>query len=148
MILFFFTISSNLKLSIIPLHSSISSEAQKDIFKNAAPGYRKVILATNIAESSITIPNVAYVLDFCLTRTLEADSSSGFSTLKLDWASRNSCMQRAGRTGRTRSGRCYRLVSRSFYEVSIQNKIKINKKISSCLKNKCFKIFSDENEAM
>lgn len=105
-------------MKIILVHSSISSESQKDVFKIPAPGYRKVILATNIAESSITVPNVGYVIDFCLTRILEADNSTGFQTLKLKWASKNSCRQRAGRTGRTCSGRVYRLIDRKNFQVS------------------------------
>lgn len=105
-----------IKLKLVPLHSTISSENQKDVFRNPAPGYRKVILATNIAESSITVPDVGYVVDFCLTRTLEADNSTGFATLKLCWASKSNCQQRAGRTGRTCKGRVYRLIDKYFYE--------------------------------
>lgn len=108
---------SRLKLMLVPLHSSISSVTQRDVFKNPAPGFRKIILATNIAESSITVPDVGYVIDFCLTRTLEADNSTGFATLKLNWASKSNCKQRSGRTGRTRSGRVYRLVEKEFFEV-------------------------------
>lgn len=76
----------------------------------------KIILATNIAESSVTVPDVKVIIDFCLTRTMEVEEETGFSMLCLKWASKNSCAQRAGRTGRTCDGRCYRLVSKYFYE--------------------------------
>lgn len=111
--------NQNLKLKIVLLHSSISSEQQKEVFKNVAEGYVKVILSTNIAESSITVPNVGYVIDFCLSRILEVDNSTGFARLRLTWASKNNLKQRAGRTGRTRNGRVYRLINKHFYEVSL-----------------------------
>lgn len=86
------------------------------VFQKPADGFQKIILSTNIAESSITVPDVSIVIDFCLTKLLEADSCNGFTTLKLNWASKNSCEQRAGRTGRTMNGFVYRLVDREYYE--------------------------------
>lgn len=79
------------------LHSSLSMEDQKLVFvKSDKP---KIILSTNIAESSITIPNVAYVIDFCLTKFLKQHKGSQMSSFVLGWASKNNCKQRAGRTG-------------------------------------------------
>lgn len=98
------------------LHSTISSDNQRSVFVQAAPNTVKVILATNIAESSITVPNVKYVIDFCLARCMEVDQETGFARLRLKWASKNSCKQRAGRAGRTSHGECYRLVSKDFFE--------------------------------
>lgn len=98
------------------LHSSMSSEDQKQATNEPATGTRKVILATNIAESSITLSKVRYVIDFCLTKILEADNRTGFTTLRLCWASKNSCEQRAGRAGRTINGFVYRLIHRKFYD--------------------------------
>lgn len=63
-------------------------------------GVRKIILATNIAESSITIPDIGYVIDFCLTKRLYTDPSTNYSCLRLEWADKNSCEQRKGRCGR------------------------------------------------
>ena len=63
---------------------------------------RKIILSTNIAESSITIPDVEYVIDFCLTKILMADPETNYVSLKLHWADRNSLVQRKGRAGRVR----------------------------------------------
>ena len=95
------------------LHSSISSVDQKDAFAKLKE--MKIILATNMAESSVTLPDVKYVIDFCLTKYMVTDSSTNMSSLKLDWTSKNSCEQRAGRVGRTSSGHVYRLVSHEFY---------------------------------
>ncbi|XP_073816762.1 probable ATP-dependent RNA helicase spindle-E isoform X2 [Musca autumnalis] len=104
------------KLCCIRLHSVVSPEEQVRAFHRPPPGYRKVILATNIAESSITVPDVKYVIDFCLTKILVTDSSTNFTTLQLHWASKANCRQRAGRAGRVMNGRVYRLVPRTFYQ--------------------------------
>ncbi|XP_063703324.1 probable ATP-dependent RNA helicase spindle-E [Culicoides brevitarsis] len=108
--------NSNINMIILPLHSIISSAEQKDVFRDVRPNEIKIILATNIAESSITVPDVKFVIDFCLTRTLEVDSETGFSVLRLNWASKTSCVQRSGRAGRTCAGRVYRLVPKDFYK--------------------------------
>jgi ATP-dependent RNA helicase TDRD9 len=95
------------------LHSSLSTEEQKAAFvDNAKP---KIILSTNIAESSVTLPKIAYVIDFCLTKYHRKLESSQISTLTLDWASKNNCQQRAGRAGRVCKGSVYRLVPKKFY---------------------------------
>uniref|UniRef100_A0A1B0AZQ3 Probable ATP-dependent RNA helicase spindle-E n=1 Tax=Glossina palpalis gambiensis TaxID=67801 RepID=A0A1B0AZQ3_9MUSC len=105
-----------IKLHIIRLHSLIPPNEQLNVFHRSPPGYRKVILSTNIAESSVTVPDVKYVIDFCLTKLLTTNSGTNFTSLQLQWASRVNCRQRAGRAGRVMDGRVYRLVERSFYE--------------------------------
>uniref|UniRef100_A0A1A9W595 Probable ATP-dependent RNA helicase spindle-E n=1 Tax=Glossina brevipalpis TaxID=37001 RepID=A0A1A9W595_9MUSC len=95
------------KLYPIRLHSIISPEEQVKIFRRPPSGFRKVILATNIAESSITVPDIKYVIDFCLTKILITDTSTNFTALQLHWASRASCRQRSGRAGRVMNGRKY-----------------------------------------
>ncbi|XP_050079301.1 probable ATP-dependent RNA helicase spindle-E [Anopheles maculipalpis] len=104
------------KFTILKLHSMLPSEEQALVFRPPPPGHRKVILSTNIAESSITIPDVKFVIDFCLHRVLVADTLNNFTTLQTQWASRNNCIQRAGRAGRVMNGRVYRLVNKHFYE--------------------------------
>lgn len=110
------THKGDLKLNTIRLHSLVSPEEQHRVFMKANKMSRKVILATNIAESSITVPDVKYVIDFCLTKNVMTDSNTNFSSLQLQWASKANCMQRAGRAGRVMSGRVYRLVPKSFYQ--------------------------------
>uniref|UniRef100_A0A182T323 Probable ATP-dependent RNA helicase spindle-E n=1 Tax=Anopheles maculatus TaxID=74869 RepID=A0A182T323_9DIPT len=104
------------KFTILKLHSTLPSEEQALVFRPPPPGHRKVILSTNIAESSVTIPDVKFVIDFCLHRLLVADSLNNFTTLQTQWASRNNCIQRAGRAGRVMNGRVYRLVNKHFYD--------------------------------
>lgn len=119
---------------ILPLHSSITNDEQRRVFCPPPLGKRKIILSTNIAESSITVPDIAYglycfmfffiyllnsllVIDFCLIKTLVLDPQTQYQSLKLQWASQDNCTQRAGRVGRVCDGRVYRLVTKSFYEV-------------------------------
>lgn len=104
------------KWDIVILHSSITNEEQQRIFQKPPHGYRRIILSTNIAESSVTVPDVKYVIDFCLIRQLVTDPQTNFQCLELKWASKVNCEQRAGRTGRVMDGRVYRLVPRAFYE--------------------------------
>ena len=98
------------------LHSSLATKDQRAAFMPASKP--KIILSTNIAESSVTISSVDCVIDFCLTKYIQQDKSSKTSigTLKLDWASQNSLEQRAGRTGRTCDGIVYQLIYRRFYD--------------------------------
>ncbi|KAF7992726.1 hypothetical protein HCN44_005070 [Aphidius gifuensis] len=108
-------------LEIVVLHSMITNSEQSRIFYNVPKGCRRVILTTNIAESSITVPNVKYVIDFCLTKQLVTDSQTNFQSLELVWASKSNCQQRSGRTGRVMNGRVYRLVPKLFYHTTIQD---------------------------
>ena len=75
---------------LIPLHSSLNEEEQDRAFKNVGQmeGKRKVIVATNIAESSITIPDIKYVIDFMLTKELHYDPVSKSESLQLTWCSK------------------------------------------------------------
>ncbi|KAM6170841.1 ATP-dependent RNA helicase TDRD9 isoform 1-T1 [Erethizon dorsatum] len=111
------------RLQVYPLHSSVTLEEQNNIFLSPVPGYRKVILSTNIAESSITVPDVKYVIDFCLTRTLVCDEDTNYQSLRLSWASKTSCNQRKGRAGRVSKGYCYRLVPRDFWEKCVPDHV-------------------------
>ncbi|RWS28507.1 putative ATP-dependent RNA helicase TDRD9-like protein [Leptotrombidium deliense] len=101
---------------VLPLHSTITVEEQQKVFETATRGNRKIILATNIAESSITVTDIEYVIDFCLTKNLICDPDTQYPCLRLEWASKASCTQRQGRAGRVREGRCYRLVTSEFYD--------------------------------
>ncbi|XP_017141347.1 probable ATP-dependent RNA helicase spindle-E [Drosophila miranda] len=105
-----------MKFNMVRCHSLMTSEDQREIFQPSPPGYRKIIMATNIAESSITVPDVSYIIDFCLEKIQVTDTSTNFSSLRLVWASKTNCRQRAGRVGRLRNGRVYRMVTKSFYQ--------------------------------
>ncbi|XP_022606674.1 ATP-dependent RNA helicase TDRD9 [Seriola dumerili] len=107
------------RLQVYPLHSTVTLEEQNGVFLFPVPGYRKVILSTNIAESSVTVPDVKYVIDFCLARHMVCDQDTNFQSLRLTWASKTNCNQRRGRAGRVSKGYCYRLVSKDFWRNEI-----------------------------
>lgn len=98
------------------LHSSIDTEQALRTMK-IWQSHRKVILATNIAESSVTIPKVAYVIDSCRSLQVSWDNNRKKEVPDLVWVSKSQADQRKGRTGRTCDGHVYRLVTRSFYNL-------------------------------
>ncbi|RZB73200.1 ATP-dependent RNA helicase DEAH12, chloroplastic-like [Glycine soja] len=99
----------------LPLHGKLSSDEQFRVFQNY-PGKRKVIFSTNLAETSLTIPGVRYVIDSGLVKDSRFDPSSGMSVLKVCWISQSSADQRAGRAGRTEPGVCYRMYLEADYQ--------------------------------
>ncbi len=98
-------------LEVIPLYGALSPEQQDRAIKPSPPGARKLVLATDIAESSLTIDGVSVVVDAGLSRKPRFDPRSGMSQLKTAPISRASADQRRGRAGRQQPGRCYRLWS-------------------------------------
>ncbi len=102
------------QLLCLPLHGELSKEEQERALSNEGP--RKVILATNVAETSITLPNVRTVIDSGLHRQASWSGWSGLPVLKTRAISRASAIQRAGRAGRTAPGVCYRLYSKGEFE--------------------------------
>lgn len=116
--------SNEYRFWLCPLHSTITAEEQLKVFELAPPGERKIILSTNLAESSITVPDIKYVVDFCLTRVLVADEETNLTSLRLAWASKNSCIQRAGRAGRVADGRVYRMIHEQFYNDCLEQEAK------------------------
>ncbi|XP_071581113.1 probable ATP-dependent RNA helicase spindle-E [Temnothorax nylanderi] len=101
------------------LHSMIrddDDDEQRRIFQTPPKDYRRIILSTNIAESGITVPDVKYVIDFCLVKLRTFNPAIHCQSLQTYWASKTNCTQRAGRTGRVTDGRVYRLVPKAFYE--------------------------------
>jgi ATP-dependent helicase HrpB len=95
------------------LHGELSVDAQAQAMRPADPGLRKIVLATNVAESSVTLPGVRIVIDSGLAREPEFDPNTGFSTLQLVQISKASATQRAGRAGRVAPGLAIRLWSES-----------------------------------
>lgn len=101
-------------LAVYPLHSRLPLDRQDRIF--AATGSRKVVVSTNIAETSLTVPNIRFVIDSGLARRLRFDPSAGISRMPVDRISKASAGQRAGRCGRVRNGLCIRLYSEQDFD--------------------------------
>jgi len=96
-------------VDVTPLYGELAAGEQDAALKPARPGRRKIVLATNIAETSLTIDGVRVVIDAGLERRSLFDPSSGMNRLEVQRISRASAEQRAGRAGRTAPGACYRL---------------------------------------
>ena len=107
--------SSSSSLRVVPLYASLPAEQQQLAFDPAPVGVRKVIVSTNVAEASLTIDGIVYVIDsgFVKVRTFSPTTLS--STLVITPVSQHSAQQRAGRAGRTQPGRCYRLYTEAAY---------------------------------
>ena len=99
------------RFDIVPLHSSLSSSEQKRAFIPSTLKRRKIILSTNIAETSVTIPDVVYVIDTGRFREITRDRRYDSRKLVVTWCSRASAKQRAGRAGRVQPGVCLKLYS-------------------------------------
>jgi ATP-dependent helicase HrpB len=96
-------------IEILPLHGDLPVEQQSRVLQPAPDGRRRVVLATNVAESSVTLPGVRVVVDAGLAREPRFDPNSGFSRLDAVAISQASADQRAGRAGRVAAGWAYRL---------------------------------------
>ncbi len=96
------------RVQILPLYGELSSDEQDAALTPARASSRRVVLATNIAETSLTIPGVRVVVDSGLVRRLRFDPATGMSRLETERISRASAEQRQGRAGRVESGVCYR----------------------------------------
>ena len=105
--------------SVFVMHSQVPFEDQKEVFKPPPPYRARVILATNIAESSITLPKLRMVINFGIYRQLEYNSKRHMSQLTKKWCSQASCAQRAGRAGRVFEGVAVHLFTKRFYWVII-----------------------------
>jgi ATP-dependent helicase HrpB len=107
-------IASDANLLVVALHGDLSPKEQDEAVLRA--DRRKVILSTNVAESSVTIEGVFAVIDSGLARVASHAPWSGLPRLRVEKVSRASAIQRAGRAGRTRAGRCLRLYTRADFE--------------------------------
>ena len=105
------------------LHSNMQTQDQKNVFKTMTPGIRKIIISTNIAETSITINDVVYVIDSGKEKQKSYDSVSHSSSLKAQWISKACAKQRGGRAGRLTNGLVFRLYSRDRFNFMIENTI-------------------------
>ena len=96
-------------VAVLPLHGELPVERQGEVLQPDPHGRRRVVLATNVAESSVTLPGVRVVIDSGLARELRYDPNSGFSRLDVVTIAQASADQRAGRAGRIADGWAYRL---------------------------------------
>ncbi|KAI6646445.1 hypothetical protein LOD99_12566 [Oopsacas minuta] len=112
-----FTQSKNdsIALQILPLHAQLSTLEQSHVFTPIPNRTRRIVVSTNVAETSITIPDVKYVVDTGKVKRRLVDRVTGVSTFRVDWCSQASAEQRAGRAGRTSAGHLYRLYSSSVF---------------------------------
>jgi hypothetical protein len=110
--------SGNQKYVVLPLHGGIAPQAQRKVFKRVGPAQRKIVLATNIAETSITIDDIVVVIDSGKYKSKAYDPYTQMSSLQTVWVPQSSAKQRAGRAGRVRPGICFTLMSRSRHEAS------------------------------
>lgn len=100
-------------LHVLPLHASLETKEQKRVFARAPPGKRKVVVATNVAETSITIDDIVAVIDSGKVKETTFDPQNNMRKLEENWASRAACKQRRGRAGRVQEGKCYKLFTRN-----------------------------------
>ena len=104
------------EMLIFPIYASLPSEQQGNIFIQTPNNARKVVLATNIAETSITINGIVHVIDCGLCKEMTFNSKTNMSQLQVVPISKAAANQRAGRAGRTQSGKCFRLYTKWAFE--------------------------------
>ncbi|CAN4089642.1 unnamed protein product [Withania somnifera] len=108
------------KFLVLPLHGSMPTINQREIFDRPPANTRKIVLATNIAESSITIDDVVYVIDCGKAKETSYDALNKLACLLPSWISKASAHQRRGRAGRIQPGVCYRLYPKVIYDAMAQ----------------------------
>ena len=104
------------ELVVLPIYGALPSEIASRIFEPAAPGSRKVVIATNIAETSITIDGIYFVVDPGFVKQTAYDPKLGMDRLQVTPISQAQARQRSGRAGRTGPGKCFRLYTEAAYQ--------------------------------
>ncbi|KAL8597553.1 putative pre-mRNA-splicing factor ATP-dependent RNA helicase dhx16 [Nucella lapillus] len=109
------------ELIILPIYSTLPSDMQAKIFEPTPPGARKVVLATNIAETSLTIDAIVYVIDPGFSKQKSYNARTGMESLVVTLISKASSNQRAGRAGRVSAGKCFRLYTAWAYKNELED---------------------------
>ncbi|KJE89436.1 DEAH box polypeptide 35 [Capsaspora owczarzaki ATCC 30864] len=107
--------ASYMNMRVLPLHGALPFQEQLAAFEAPPRGTRKVVISTNVAEASVTIDGIAYVVDSCHVKLMVYRPDAGHESLMIVPISRASAQQRAGRAGRTRPGKALRLCTESDY---------------------------------
>ncbi|KAH9882841.1 hypothetical protein J1614_000207, partial [Plenodomus biglobosus] len=105
-----------MNVHVLPLYSQLPTNQQLRVFEPPPDGSRLIVLATNVAETSLTIPGIRYVFDCGRAKEKKYDLVTGVQSFEVGWISKASANQRAGRAGRTGPGHCYRLYSSAVFE--------------------------------
>ena len=103
-------------IHVLPLYSQLPIQQQLRVFEAPPQGSRLIVVATNVAETSLTIPGIRYVFDCGRVKERDYNGPAGIQTYQLGWISKASAKQRAGRAGRVGPGHCYRLYSSAIFE--------------------------------
>ncbi|XP_012944942.1 ATP-dependent DNA/RNA helicase DHX36 [Aplysia californica] len=104
-------------LRVIPLHSLMPTVNQREIFDRPPPGVRKIVIATNIAETSITIDDVVFVIDCGKIKVKDFNPDMNLTSLEPQWVSKANAKQRRGRAGRVQPGHCFHLYTEFRYQL-------------------------------
>ena len=108
---------------LLPLHSNLSPAEQKRVFVPARRNEIKVVISTNIAEASVTIPDVTVVVDTCRVKELTYDVERQMTSLESKLAAQDALRQRRGRAGRVKDGRCFKLITENTFKKLPSNSI-------------------------
>lgn len=112
--------NNNKEFEILPLHANLSPQEQTRVFKPVKKNVHKIVVTTNVAETSITIEGVVYVIDSGRVKETQYVASNNMMHLVETWASKASCKQRRGRAGRTRPGKCFKLFTTDLEETKMK----------------------------
>jgi pre-mRNA-splicing factor ATP-dependent RNA helicase DHX15/PRP43 len=105
---------------VLPLYGSMSTDSQQKVF-DRTPGYRKIVISTNIAETSVTIDGIVFVVDCGLSKQKVYNPRMKYESLLVAPISQASAKQRAGRAGRTAPGKCFRLFTERSYDLELKS---------------------------
>merc|ERR1719197_512866 len=116
---------------IVPLYGMMQSTDQRNVFEQVPDGCRKLIFSTNIAETSLTVADVGFVVDCGYCKQKNFNPKTGMEALLVTEVSQVQATQRSGRAGRTQEGKCFRLYSeesynRSFLKVTVPEILRSN----------------------